>query len=403
MKRYSPAVLALTAVTVLAFASFAAAAGKAGALPTGPDVGDQSLSPFYRWTGALPKAPGQSLREEPLPAKLSLAHAGEARRMLYTSTDWRWRSGQVPVSGVLYLPQGQPPAGGWPIVAWAHGTLGVADACAPSWMGTNGRDGAYIDFWLKNGYAVAATDYQGLGGPGPHPYLLWQAEGRSVLDSIRAALKTEKRLANTVVITGQSQGSGAALGAASLARSYAPELNIKGVIATALITYMPDASAAPEAMMPGGRPDYYVLRMIGGSLPDGGPSAQSLLTEKGKLIFRLATSGCDYRDPSVSGEVTFQNAFTAPLERINALMGPAGLMPPFKTAFPIMLGTGLADTTIDPARQALTMRKLCAAGNAVTWKRYPGAAHGDTLTRSEDDALAFVQSALSGAPAQSNC
>ena len=39
----------------------------------------------------------------------------------------------------------------------------------------------------ENGYAIAATDYPGLGTPGPHPYLVGDSEARAVIDSVRAA------------------------------------------------------------------------------------------------------------------------------------------------------------------------------------------------------------------------
>ena len=184
-------------------------------LPVGPAAGDQVLSPFYRWDGVLPAQAGALLRDEAQPPQPEIDAASSARRILYTSTDVRWNSGLIPVSGTLYLPLGTPPAGGWPLAAWAHGTLGVADSCAPSWAMHKPRDAAYINRWLKAGFAVVATDYQGLGGPGPHPYLIWQAESRSVLDSARAALAARPGLiANAVIVTGQSQGSGPAIGSA---------------------------------------------------------------------------------------------------------------------------------------------------------------------------------------------
>jgi hypothetical protein len=82
------------------------------------------LSPFYRWTDALPEKPGLMLRQEGLPDQPEIVAAATARRILYTSVDSRWRSGIIPVSGTLYLPKRAAPQGGWPLVAWAHGTLG---------------------------------------------------------------------------------------------------------------------------------------------------------------------------------------------------------------------------------------------------------------------------------------
>ena len=61
------------------------------------------------------------------------------------------------------------PAGAWPIVAWTHGTVGVADVCAQSYTQRSDRDKAYLGTLLAQGYALVATDYQGLGTPSPHP------------------------------------------------------------------------------------------------------------------------------------------------------------------------------------------------------------------------------------------
>ena len=71
------------------------------------------------------------------------------------------------------------------------------------------------------------TDYEGLGTPGDHPYLIGVSEGRSVLDMVRAARKLDSNLGKRVVIAGHSQGGHAALWAASLQRSWTPELNAR--------------------------------------------------------------------------------------------------------------------------------------------------------------------------------
>ena len=74
--------------------------------------------------------------------------------------------------------------------------------------------------WLKAGYAVVRTDYEGLGTPGAHPYLIGRSEGHSVLDAVRAARRLDTRLGKRVVISGHSQGGQPALWAASLAPKY---------------------------------------------------------------------------------------------------------------------------------------------------------------------------------------
>ena len=106
--------MARRAVNGLAIATFmlASCAGGVGTgapprgvLPVGSSVGDVELSPFYRFAGTMPPRPGTVLREEALPAALVPAHAGTARRILYSSVDGRWNSGALPASGALFLPQ----------------------------------------------------------------------------------------------------------------------------------------------------------------------------------------------------------------------------------------------------------------------------------------------------------
>jgi dienelactone hydrolase len=395
------ALKAIALVTVLAIAPAYAETP----LPTGPLVGDQDLSPFYRWTGALPRKPGEMLREEPQPAQPEITHAALAKRILYSSTDLRWKAGIVPVSGTFYLPKGEAPAGGWPLVVWAHGTLGVADVCAPSWAGHRPRDATWIDRWLANGFAVVTTDYQGLGGPGPHPYLIWEAEGRSVLDSARAVLAAyHDKLAAKVFITGQSQGSGAALGATRIAPSYAPDVPLQATVATGVVPSFPDGPYKPPATAIGS-PHYVSLLMLGGGLPDGAPAPDALATDKGKLLLKAAREGCNTEMRAVAQKdgITAANAFVEPIDKIEARLTPVTDMTPVKLPVPVLLGTGLADPLLVPRRQYAAVKAFCSAGSDIVWKTYAGATHNGGLLASFPDALALFRTVLAGQTVASNC
>lgn len=101
------------------------------------------------------------LSVEPLAGDLSVPGAATTRKVTYRT---QWRSGQDTVAtGVLFLPPGEAPADGWPVLAWAHGTTGLSDSCAPSRTPRSARDTAYLDHWLGQGYAVVAADYPDLG------------------------------------------------------------------------------------------------------------------------------------------------------------------------------------------------------------------------------------------------
>jgi pimeloyl-ACP methyl ester carboxylesterase len=158
--------------------------------------------------------------------------AARTTLVLYASRDVAGR--RVPVSGTVMVPRGQAPRGGWPVVTWAHGTTGIADQCAPSrypmTSGAYGKNatGPLFSGYLKAGYAVAQTDYQGLGTPGVHHYLAGRSEARSVLDMARAARKLDSRIGRRMLIVGHSQGGHAALWAAGEAGDWTPELRLLG-------------------------------------------------------------------------------------------------------------------------------------------------------------------------------
>src|SRR5262252_4651888 len=127
------------------------------ALPATPLYSNPELGTFR---------PGDLLAQE-LVTNYSLP-VGSAVRIAYHSRDAAGRD--VPATAAVLVPPGKAPPGGWPVIAWGHGTSGVARQCAPSLM----KDVYYGDEGLKQmlegGFAVVATDYHGLGGPGEH---LW--------------------------------------------------------------------------------------------------------------------------------------------------------------------------------------------------------------------------------------
>jgi len=175
--------------------------------------------------------------------RVALPSASKTMVVLYRSLDPKGKP--IAVSGIIDLPKGKAPKGGFKVISWAHGTVGAADVCAPSRNADGGPADSYIayatasyDGWLKAGYAVLRTDYEGLGTPGPHRYLIGASEGRGVVDIALAAHELYPTLSKDWVIGGHSQGGHAALFAAALAPKLAPKLNMKGVFAFAPASHL---------------------------------------------------------------------------------------------------------------------------------------------------------------------
>ncbi|HEY0423878.1 MAG TPA: alpha/beta fold hydrolase [Rhodopila sp.] len=396
-------------VGLLAILLSAATALAAQVPAPNPAQGDGGVSSFYTWSGDIPAAPGQMLRSEPLEPNLGLAMAGEQRRILYSSIDGIDGQTPITVSGAYFLPKGTPPAGGWPLLAWAHGTTGLADTCAPSWNPRSERDATYLNSWLQQGYAVVATDYQGLGTPGPHPYLVVRPEAYSVLDSVRAVLKSLPDIANRVVLIGQSQGGGAVFATAGVAPGYAPELNIRGSVATGVPFLDPVMLRSRPPPNPQDKADPTVAYnlYIGLLVQQGNAAltADELVTERALPLLQEARTTC-------VGKL-FRDVMAAGLNRGNALK------PGFRAAFasvlpmmqyttmrlpqPLFVGTGEQDHDVPPATQLALVRNACASGSVVEAHLYAGLSHGATVNASLKDSVPFVRKVMAGEPITPVC
>ncbi|WP_428490594.1 alpha/beta hydrolase [Rhodopila sp.] len=372
-----------------------------------PRQGDGGVSAFYTWAGDIPAAPGQMLRTEPLDPALGLAMAGQQVRILYSSTDGIDTKTPVVVSGAYFAPKGTPPAGGWPLVAWAHGTTGIADVCAPSWTPRSPRDAEYLNTWLAQGYAIVATDYQGLGTPGPHPYLAVRPEAFSVLDSIRAVLKAFPNVANRVVVIGQSQGGGAAFATAGIAPSYAPDINIRGGVATG-VPFLGPAMLHPRPTPPDVADPTVAYALYLGIMiqqRDPAPADDQLVTARALPLFEQARTLCVgplFHAVRQAG-LNRGNTLTPAYPKALAAVLPELEFSTVKLTQPLFVGTGAQDHDVTPAGQLALVRNACAEGSTVQAHLYAGLDHGQTVNASLKDSLPFVRKVLAGQPIQSIC
>lgn len=376
--------------------------------------GDGGVSAFYRPQTAIPSMPGQLIQQEDMdPTKLP---KGTSRgiRILYSSTNGLGKGDPVAVSGQILLPQDKMPENGWPVVAWEHGTTGIADVCAPSWRGYSSRDKAYLSRWLSEGFAVVASDYQGLGTPGPHPYLLYRPEGYSVLDGLRASLSGfPGKIRNWIVLVGQSQGSGAALGTAWLAPSYAPDLKIHGVVATGLVTgFAPSPTAKhspiPEVYTDATKMDSaFAMLRVEGSDQSLHPEtdSQAVMTDAGHKMSEIARHACLHNLFDKADEMRVQSdaLFNDKLPTFETGHDSAFTIPNARLNFPVFAGTGLADGEAGVNGQYNAVAAMCDAGTHVLWQRYPGVTHNGAVNVSLKDSVPYVKSLLAGRTPPQNC
>jgi Secretory lipase len=203
-----------------------------------PRRGNASAEGFYVPPDPLPPGqPGELIRAEPMDAYLvpGVRLRVRALRMLYRSTGAVGEP--TAVSGIVLLP-GRACTRVRPLLGYAIGTHGIGDEAAPSRLLARGLEweAGLMVMALARGWAVAISDYQGLGTPGDHAYMVGRALGANVLDAMRAArVLAPDELPETgpAAIIGYSEGGAAAAWAAQLQPTYAPDVPLSAVAAGA--------------------------------------------------------------------------------------------------------------------------------------------------------------------------
>ena len=372
-------------------------------------LGDSDIGEFYRIDDVSKQEPGILLRQEPLEEHQSLSRASENIRLLYTSTEGLFAEKTVAVSGALFLPIGTAPEGGWPLLGWAHGTVGIADVCAPSWNGRQSRDLTYLNYWLANGYAIVASDYQGLGTEGTHPYLATRPVAYSNLDIIRAVQKAGFPVSGSVVMIGQSQGAQAALSTVGNAPDYAPELDIRGVVATGAPYFNAEGIAAILATRPMDVVDpmlgynFLALSMLG--LIDQEFLLEDYVSTEVMPVAMAVDNTCyaEMKQLVKKEQVTYNKAFkqspAGPLQKAFKRME----YPTMKLTAPAFMGIGGKDINTPPRMQQALVRDFCAAGSKIEVHYYLTGTHGSIVNGSTEDSSLFVAAAFSGDDIMGNC
>jgi pimeloyl-ACP methyl ester carboxylesterase len=345
---------------------------------------------------------GTLIRQEPMPFL-----GGKAFRILYRSTGVH--DEPIAVSGVVVVPLAPPPPGGRPIVAWAHPTTGISPRCAPSLARFVFQQMQGLRDMVDRGYLVVATDYPGLGTPGPHPYLVGVSEARAVLDSVRAARTiADADASEQFAVWGHSQGGQAALFTGAIAKSYAPELKLMGVAAAAPASEL--ITLIDEDLGSIGGKNIAAMTLWSWARVYGAP-IQDVVVPAAMPIIDLLAQECiesifDLEQRRITGRPLEQNFLSvgSPTEvepwRSLLARNSAGTLPP---EIPVFLAQGTADAIIRPQVTKDYMKRLCSAGSKVQLLELPGVGHGFAAHDSASAAVDWIGSRFNADPLPNDC
>lgn len=349
-----------------------------------------SADGFYDRAPEPGTAPGTLLASERF--ERGVPPGARAHRILFTTT--RADGGAALASGLVVVPA--LAAGGLrPVIAWAHGTTGTARGCAPSLSAKPFANVPGLDQILAEGWAFVATDYIGLGTAGEHAYLIGPEAAHSVLDATRAARQiSDAGISGDVIAWGHSQGGNSVLFAGSAAISYAPDLNMRGIVAFAPASDLQALVAATRSTAFGKIVSAYMIGAYAAIYPDirvedyvrawpawlsadiasrcvgGWPTlvsiAQSIL---------LPRDGIFARDPLTGrlGERLRENSPRTPLSS------------------PALILQGGADDLVHPDIQERYVEARCDEGHIIEYKRY---ADRDHISLVADDSPATSDAIL---------
>lgn len=394
-RRAAIALVALAAVAGLAFAGLALLERTRGT----------STDALYEPPDPLPDGPpGTVVRA----GTVARPPAGtKAYRLLYLSRGHG--GGRVALSALLFVPRRPAPANGRNVVAFAHGTVGIARGCAVS----DGRgfvehvDG--LARFIRAGHAVVVPDFEGLGTRGPHPYLVGEATAHAILDAVRATRRFGPAGASErFAVWGVGQGGHGALFTGQRASSYAPELDLAGV-----------AAGAPMANL--GR----LIETSAGS-PAGDVVAAYMLASWSRVYPQLAVE--DILTAPARATVEQISALCLPVDhgRIGAALGDQRTGLTYRTrrpwnrapwsellarnapggspiAAPVIITQGRADGFVRPAATARFVRYLCGQGVRVQYRPSRGVAHGDLGEKTAPFVSKWIAGRLRGDRARSSC
>ena len=351
---------------------------------------------FYDNPKPLPPGkPGELIRFAPAD-EYSLSADFSAFRILYHS---RSASGQdVAVSGVVLLPDGMPPKGGWPVIAWAHGFTGASRQCAPSLL-RNLYYGSFFSMYVSLGYAVVATDYAGLGTDSRNAVMDVPSNANDVINSIPAARAAVPQLGARWVAMGPYLGANVTIGVAEM-EGRIRDSNYLGGVA---ISGVADLSDVYDRLSK--EQSLRMLSLLAYGIKTVFPDfdVREMLTEKASPTYQQINEGCgsvgkrvDLAPPDLVKPDWKKNRFVTDFLERNTL----GRSPAYG---PLLVIVDEGDPAVPPSMTAPVVARMCKEGDHVQVSKFSEPGPGQVIGGSVRDQMSWIEARFAGRPAPGNC
>lgn len=415
------------------------------ALSASTVVANPPVQPFY--AEVMKMAPegklGQVIKQEKVATSIKDA---QAWRIAYISSDISGR--KTIATGLVVAPVGPAPAGGRPVMTWAHGTTGSAQNCGPSQVldpvvplneyfllgGNSWTDYGIpaVEEFLKEGYVLVATDYQGLGGGGKHQYSVAATNAMDTINAARAAGSMKELGANKkTLVYGWSQGGGATIALAGMPAyinqvgTASDNLDVVGFVALA----PQDISIlAPAGKLDQASADKYfqdsqkmflnnVFNFTHATMYYWGTQAAfpdlkltDIFTDEGAKVADDIYSNKCMHAASDTFNFLFSTNYSTLLKQkpSNTLAWTEAMLkggvPVVKPVAPVQIYFGSKDTAVPPMMHKLYQDQACKLGGNVGRMQLPGEqSHFTTPGSSKPFYISWVKDRIAGKPLANAC
>lgn len=359
------------------------------------------LDPFYE----LPQMsddylPGQIIRTQKISTDLT---SGTAYRILYVSQ--YISAGKSFSSGIIFVPN-TPNTEKRKIVAWAHGTIGMGDSCAPSRNPNFMNNLPWVDQMMQQNYVVTATDYSGLGTAGTERYLLGSDQALDILNSIKAVTSfAPANASNEYVLWGHSQGGQATLFAAHLSPKFLPNHKLVAVaVAAPAAELVSLVSLQHQGVIPWviaseialAWPQQYANLDLKKSLTSAALAhysqiAQLCLTDGTLEATLLSDIGQQFFSQDPTQDPTWRQALTDQTSK------------PLSPRIPTLIIQSLTDQVVLPATTALFISKSCQNNSNIQTIWLNNVAHQDTAIVAGPAVANWLQDRFAGVYNTNSC
>ena len=296
-------------------------------------------------------------------------------------------------TATVLQPKGTAPAGGWPVVVYAHRPDGLSLGCAPSKRRAS-RDTAAVSGLLRSDYAVVIPDYTTVGVTGSPQYVDFAVSAHTVVDAVKALTDIEPSVSPRWAAVGDSLGAGTAVELARSATTWQKgSMDFRGAAATTLPVGYDDVLAGLSPASSPVSPDT-VADVVYALASLDADDVTPLLTPRGKELVTKARTMCAPALTKAIGSTNLSALVTAPLAANSALDTALREGLQLRTrgfSRPILLSQKLVDdeTSVPANLRYLTTAQL--SSNKVLAKTYLTGSPTDASRQEQAAVAAFLK------------